>query len=176
MLEVFAVTRDRAWLVSTLPALRKQYAYWAGEPHHAGTTGLSRYHALGEGPAPEVVTGGRDARGRTYYDRVRAALADEPMSTPSLAHVLIRLEIDYANAEAAAVDQGNSVSDDDHSFPRPLVGLVRVREHCTFTWRKATPGAPASVEVREDHCPQCLADVRRRGYRLLSPDGQDYPG
>lgn len=83
VLEVFAATGDRAWLVSTLPALRKQYAYWTGDPHRAGATGLSRYHALGVGPAPEVVAGERDARGHTHYDRVRAALADEPASTRS---------------------------------------------------------------------------------------------
>ena len=68
------------------------------------------------------------------------------------------------------------MNNDDPTSIKPLVGLVRVREHCTFAWRKVTPAAPASIEVRENHCPQCVADIRRRGYRLLSPDGQDYPG
>ena len=68
------------------------------------------------------------------------------------------------------------MNDDDQLYKRPLVGLVRVREHCTFAWRKVSPRTPASIEVRENHCPQCVADVRQRGYRLLAPGGQDYPG
>jgi alpha,alpha-trehalase len=71
---VFAATHDRAWLASTLPAIRAQYTYWVTPPHLAGATGLSRYHAAGEGPAPEVVASERDAEGRTHYDHVRAAL------------------------------------------------------------------------------------------------------
>jgi alpha,alpha-trehalase len=77
---VYGVTHDRAWLASTLPAIRAQHRYWESAPHRAGTTGLSRYHAGGQGPAPEVVASERDAQGRTHYDRVRAALAAEPPS------------------------------------------------------------------------------------------------
>jgi alpha,alpha-trehalase len=72
--EVYAATRDRAWLASTLPALRAQYKYWVSPTHLAGGTGLSRYRALGEGPAPEAEASERDAEGRGHYDRVRAAL------------------------------------------------------------------------------------------------------
>jgi len=64
---------------------------------------------------------------------------------------------------------------DDSSSASPLVGLVRIREHCTFTWRRATPSAEVSVEVRETHCTKCVAEARFRGYRLLGPDGQDHP-
>ena len=71
---VYAVTHDRAWLASTLPAIRAQHRFWVSGPHLAGATGLSRYHALGTGPAPEVQASERDAEGRSYYDRVRAAL------------------------------------------------------------------------------------------------------
>jgi len=74
---VYAATHDRAWLASTLPAIREQHRYWVTPPHLAGATGLSRYHALGSGPAPEVVSSERDALGRTHYDRVRLALAAE---------------------------------------------------------------------------------------------------
>jgi alpha,alpha-trehalase len=75
---VYAVTRDRAWLARALPAIRTQYQYWTTAPHLAGATGLSRYRALGAGPAPEVVAGERDAGGRTHYDRVRADLRQHP--------------------------------------------------------------------------------------------------
>jgi alpha,alpha-trehalase len=71
---VYEVTHDRAWLAWTLPAVRRQYRYWTTAPHLAGTTGLSRYRALGVGPAPEVEAGERDAAGQTHYQRVRAAL------------------------------------------------------------------------------------------------------
>jgi alpha,alpha-trehalase len=71
---VYAATHDRAWLASTLPAIRAQHRFWVTPPHLAGTTGLSRYRALGEGPAPEVEASERDAEGRSHYDRVRAAL------------------------------------------------------------------------------------------------------
>lgn len=72
--DVYAVTHDRAWLRSTLPAIRQQYRYWVTAAHLAGKTGLSRYRAFGAGPAPEVVAAERDAQGRTHYDRVRAEL------------------------------------------------------------------------------------------------------
>ena len=71
---VYQTNHDKAWLAWTLPAVRRQYRYWTTAPHLAGSTGLSRYHALGAGPAPEVVAGERDAAGRTHYDRVRTEL------------------------------------------------------------------------------------------------------
>ena len=63
---------------------------------------------------------------------------------------------------------------DDSSPAAPLVGLVRIREHCTFAWRRALPGGEVSVEVRDTHCPRCVAEVRQRGYRLLGPKGEDF--
>jgi alpha,alpha-trehalase len=74
ILAVYGETHDHAWLASTLPAIRAQHEYWVTRPHLAGDTNLSRYHALGAGPAPEVVASERDAEGRSHYDRVRAAL------------------------------------------------------------------------------------------------------
>jgi alpha,alpha-trehalase len=70
---VFEATRDRAWLRSTLPALRAQYKFWVSPPHLAGGTGLSRYRAFGTGPAREVEASERDAEGRTQYERMRLA-------------------------------------------------------------------------------------------------------
>jgi alpha,alpha-trehalase len=71
---VYETTHDRAWLAWTLPAVRRQYRYWTTAPHLAGNTGLSRYRALGAGPAPEVEAGERDAAGQSHYQRVRTAL------------------------------------------------------------------------------------------------------
>ncbi|HXH06021.1 MAG TPA: trehalase family glycosidase, partial [Vicinamibacterales bacterium] len=70
---VYARTRDRAWLRRAVPAIERYYRYWTTEPHlvPGPGRGLSRYFDLGEGPAPEVVAAERDADGRTHYDRVR---------------------------------------------------------------------------------------------------------
>ncbi|MBD0334132.1 MAG: alpha,alpha-trehalase [Cyanobacteria bacterium Co-bin13] len=70
VLKLFEYTQNRQWLRSVLPALEHYYAYWMSEPHFDPTTGLSRYHALGHGPAPEVVCSERDEAGHTHYDRV----------------------------------------------------------------------------------------------------------
>jgi len=69
---VFEATRDTSWLADAVPALKTYYDYWTTGPHRAGDTGLSRYYGLGEGPAPEVVMGERDAEGQSHYDRIRA--------------------------------------------------------------------------------------------------------
>jgi alpha,alpha-trehalase len=70
ILGVFRATGDRAWLRGTLPAVERYHGYFTSEPHLTPTTGLSRYHDLGHGPAPEVADE-RDRAGRTHYDRVR---------------------------------------------------------------------------------------------------------
>lgn len=69
---VFAATGDRAWARRALPLLERTHAFWTSAPHLAGDTGLSRYFDTGQGPAPEVVHGERDAAGLSHYDRVRA--------------------------------------------------------------------------------------------------------
>lgn len=71
VLKLFEQTQDRNWLSSVLPALEQYHAYWMTPPHLEPTTGLSRYHALDHGPAPEVVCSERDEAGHTHYDRVR---------------------------------------------------------------------------------------------------------
>jgi len=71
ILGVYAQTRDRRWLRSTLPSIDRYYRFWTGAPHLVEPIGLSRYFDLGEGPAPEVLADERDGAGRTHYDRVR---------------------------------------------------------------------------------------------------------
>ncbi|MER3426492.1 MAG: alpha,alpha-trehalase [Pyrinomonas sp.] len=71
VLDVYRRTRDRTWLEKSVPAMEKYYLFWTTGPHLVAETGLSRYYDFGEGPAPEVVSGERDAQGRTHYDRVR---------------------------------------------------------------------------------------------------------
>jgi len=69
--DVLAATGDTAWAAAAVPALDTYYEYWTTGPHQAGDTGLSRYYGLGEGPAPEVVMGERDAEGQSHYERIR---------------------------------------------------------------------------------------------------------
>ena len=71
ILEVFSRTGDMKWLRDSLPAIERYYEYWTREPHLTPATGLSRYHGGGDTPAPEVMTGERDAAGKSYYDRVQ---------------------------------------------------------------------------------------------------------
>ncbi|HST53131.1 MAG TPA: trehalase family glycosidase [Pyrinomonadaceae bacterium] len=70
---VYEKERDARWLRGTLHAVGRYYDYWTSNtgPHLTPRTGLSRYYDAGSGPSPEVVSGERDAEGRTHYDRVR---------------------------------------------------------------------------------------------------------
>lgn len=70
ILALFQHTQDKEWLQSVLPTVERFYYYWTLPPHLNQATGLSRYFALGEGPAPEVLISERDEQGRTHYDRV----------------------------------------------------------------------------------------------------------
>lgn len=79
---VFAQTGDVEWLAAALPLLERYHAYWITPPHFISAAGLSRYHALGEGPAPEVLGGEVDDSGLNHYERVCAALRDHPAQEP----------------------------------------------------------------------------------------------
>jgi hypothetical protein len=59
--------------------------------------------------------------------------------------------------------------------PERLVGLVRPREHCIFAWRRVQGSDERTVEILADHCLQCVSEVRRLGYKLVTSDGKDYP-
>ncbi|BCL36620.1 trehalase family glycosidase [Nostoc sp. MS1] len=71
VLALFQYTQDQAWLKSTLPLLEQFYYFWVVPPHLNPNTGLSRYFALGEGPAPEVLFSELDEEGRSHYERVK---------------------------------------------------------------------------------------------------------
>jgi len=71
ILNVYRKQRNVAWLRATVPAVEKYYRFWIEEPHLTKQTGLSRYYDLGNGPAPEVLSGERDDKGRDHYDLVK---------------------------------------------------------------------------------------------------------
>ncbi len=56
---------DKAWLQTAYEHAVKNYHFWTEPPHLAGSTGLSRFYGLGNGPVPEL---GADAR--QYYENV----------------------------------------------------------------------------------------------------------
>jgi hypothetical protein len=57
--------------------------------------------------------------------------------------------------------------------PVMLVGLFRIREHCTFTWQEPEGGGQRAVEIVPSHCAECVAEIRKRGYRLVYEGGMD---
>ncbi len=63
---------DAAFLRDARDAIVASYEHWTAPPHLIPALGLSRYFDHGDGPAPEVVAGERDAHGHSHYDRVRA--------------------------------------------------------------------------------------------------------
>ena len=75
---LYHATGDRAWLAGARDALVAVYEHWLAPPHLIPSIGLSRYFDHGEGPAPEVVAGERDAAGDNHYDRVRAWFRAHP--------------------------------------------------------------------------------------------------
>ncbi|MBD6614579.1 alpha,alpha-trehalase [Komarekiella sp. 'clone 1'] len=71
VLALFQHTQDEEWLRSAVPLLEQFYYYWVVPPHLNPATGLSRFYAFGEGPAPEVLFSEQDEQGRSHYDRVK---------------------------------------------------------------------------------------------------------
>eukprot|EP01114_Cavostelium_apophysatum_P015055 TRINITY_DN4029_c1_g2_i1.p1 TRINITY_DN4029_c1_g2~~TRINITY_DN4029_c1_g2_i1.p1 ORF type:complete len:504 (+),score=54.88 TRINITY_DN4029_c1_g2_i1:111-1514(+) len=65
---------DLTWLASCMPAVEKFYAFFTEGLHITNESeyenALSRYFALGDGPASEVLTSEFDAQGRNHYERV----------------------------------------------------------------------------------------------------------
>jgi hypothetical protein len=44
-----------------------------------------------------------------------------------------------------------------------IVGLLRVRDCCVFTWRDARDRKRRTIFVEPHHCAQCIAELRRIG-------------
>ena len=71
VIKLYEQTKDLTWLKSTVKTLEQYYDYWISDVHRDAKSGLSRYYALGEGPAPEVVVSERDEAGHTHFDRIK---------------------------------------------------------------------------------------------------------
>ena len=48
------------------------------------------------------------------------------------------------------------------------VGLLRMRDHCTFSWQQPEGEGRRTVEVLPTHCDLCVAALLERGYEIVS--------
>ncbi len=48
-----------------------------------------------------------------------------------------------------------------------LVGLVRIRDHCVFTWERPQSGDRRIARVGPTHCQACIDELLRLGYPIL---------
>ncbi len=51
-----------------------------------------------------------------------------------------------------------------------VVGLLKVRGHCLFTWHETEIDGRRTVEVHAEHCEECIAELRRIDARWLIVD------
>ena len=85
---------DRAWLERAYDFAQRDYSLWTAPEHRAGTTGLARYHDLGEGPVPEM------ADDSSYYPDVIRWLLAHPQEHPEY---LVAGPAHPTSAESAAL-------------------------------------------------------------------------
>jgi hypothetical protein len=44
------------------------------------------------------------------------------------------------------------------------VGLIRIRDHCTFSWHANDSGGRRQVHVEPTHCRECVTELEKLGY------------
>jgi hypothetical protein len=54
--------------------------------------------------------------------------------------------------------------------PVMLVGLIRLREHCAFSWQEPERGGQRVARVTSTHCAECTAEIKALGYVLESEE------
>lgn len=163
--EVYTRTGDRRWLASTLPAIEAYHRYWTTEPHLTPDTGLSRYHDLNRGPAPEVVASERDADGKTHYDRVREFYRTHPVSDYDVTR-FYDARTDELTELFYVADRSMRESGFDPSarFGMFNAAVIFMNPVClnTLLWRMETDAAEIATELGQDPAPwQRRADTRR---------------
>jgi alpha,alpha-trehalase len=75
---IHARTKDRKWLARAYGYAVRDHALWTRPPALAGSTGLSRYFDVGEGPIPEM------GAHENYYEHVASWVMTHPGSAPYL--------------------------------------------------------------------------------------------
>jgi alpha,alpha-trehalase len=94
--EAPGTTPDPEWLARAYAMAQRDYALWTSPSHQAGSTGLARYHDLGEGPVPEM------ADDSSYYPDVIRWLIAHPADHPEY---LVSVPAQPTAAQSAALDQ-----------------------------------------------------------------------
>ena len=57
-----------------------------------------------------------------------------------------------------------------------LVGLIRLREHCAFSWEEPERGGNRVARIRSTHCADCITELRKLGYLLVGEDRDEATG
>jgi hypothetical protein len=60
----------------------------------------------------------------------------------------------------------------DPSKPVTLIGLIRLREHCAFTWQEPEAGGTRIARIRSTHCADCISELGKLGYRLVPEEDE----
>jgi hypothetical protein len=46
---------------------------------------------------------------------------------------------------------------------REVQGSIQIRQHCTFSWRQPESAYQRIVDIENDHCETCIAELVRVG-------------
>ncbi len=58
----------------------------------------------------------------------------------------------------------------ENSFAVPSIGLIRVRDHCLFTWREQEFNRRTrTIELTPEHCEECIQEIRNLSSEALQP-------
>lgn len=99
---------SKEWLAHAYTYAQRDYALWISPSHRGGTTGLTRYHDIGEGPVPEM------ADDSNYYPDVIQWLLAHPgvhtddlldapeIPTPAQAAELAKISCDISASKVCA--------------------------------------------------------------------------
>ena len=173
VLDAFRATGDIEWLRGALPQVERYHAYWTSMPQFIPGLGLSRYFALGEGPAPEALHGEVDAHGRNHYERLRDWLRGHGKEL-STAQVYYNSSTDSLTLAAYKDDQTVRESGFDLTarFGPCGMGIRDTAPLClnTLLWkmekdiaeiRRLLDASPQSVEHWEENAAQRAAIMQR---------------
>ena len=176
----------KAWLAKAVPVLERDHALWTSEAHRAGTTGLSRYFDLGEGPVlemaddstyyPDAIKWMLEHKDSTYL--VKENASDAESCTRALTSVCVhatfggkRLSRDFYRGDRAMRESGfdtsfrfGAFSGSTHHFAPVCLNSLLYRYETRLAEFSALLGAPgknwiARAAARKDAMNQYLWDA-----------------
>lgn len=57
---------------------------------------------------------------------------------------------------------------------REVFGTIKIRQHCTFSWRQPESGYQRIVDIENHHCDTCVSELVRMGGFIFN-DRRDPP-